>query len=185
MLGYFAILGKAWSLVSRDEDSIKLECLLSMSLFQIWLQALKLCKGIRPEPTPEDIRSSAFAHMTCATVRAISERRHENAIERRPYPHPRVPYQSIHFGHQSSRSAVELSPLDIDSVLADSHSQVLHRKNGPILAAALSTASVTWTLDTKRSTTSCLFLATWCSRLLACHRKPGSCSQITHGVVGI
>ena len=80
-------------------------------------------------------------------------------------------------------SPIELSPLNINPVLPNSHPQILHRQHSPPLPTTLSTSSISRPLNTQRTSTSSLRLP-----LCRAHRCRTSSSsspdEITHRVIG-
>lgn len=80
--------------------------------------------------------------------------------------------------------AIELASLDINPVLSNCHSKILHCKNRPVLAATLTTAAVTWSLDTKWRAL-VLGFAAWWTRRLSGNRESSCRAQRAHGIVGV
>lgn len=81
-------------------------------------------------------------------------------------------------------SAVELSPLNIDTVLPSRHPQLLHRQHRPILATALPTTTIPGSLYTNGPAAP-LVLASRLAGLLTGDGEAGRGAEVTHRVVGV
>ena len=82
-------------------------------------------------------------------------------------------------------SSIELAPLHIDSIFTNSHSEIFHGKNSPVLASTLPTTAITRSLNTEWPASALLLFTSWCSCRLTGNRKSCSCPEVAHRIVGI
>lgn len=80
--------------------------------------------------------------------------------------------------------AIKLAPFHVDTVLADSHTQILHRQNSSVLASALATATVSRALNTQRRAFA-LVLVAWLTCLLAGDGETSCGAERTHWVISV
>lgn len=81
-------------------------------------------------------------------------------------------------------SSVKLAPLDIDTILAHRHAQILHGQHRPVLAASLPATAITRSLNAQRRTLILVF-APRLARLLARNGETRGGAEGAHGVVGV
>ncbi len=78
--------------------------------------------------------------------------------------------------------AIKLPTLDVDTILANSHAEVLHGENSASLTTTLATTSISWALNAESTTalSGILLAASWSSAW-----ESGRSSQVAHWVVGL